>query len=97
MASARQLEFVPQDGEKRLGDEELTGAECQPINFAPLVMADGLAPSNHPILMFRSPANAVSFAKRLGGQQPFSKTWLCNFCHKNKALSAQLSLSREGF
>lgn len=44
------------------------GAECEAINFDPLVMADGIAPSNDPILLFRSPAYAVSFAKRLGGQ-----------------------------
>jgi catalase len=43
------------------------GAECEKINFDPLVMADGIAPTNDPILMFRSPAYAVSFAKRLGG------------------------------
>jgi catalase len=44
------------------------GAECEPINFDPLVMADGIAPTNDPILGFRSPAYAVSFAKRLGNQ-----------------------------
>ena len=43
------------------------GAECEPINFDPLVMADGIAPTNDPILLFRSPAYAFSFAKRLGG------------------------------
>jgi len=43
------------------------GAECEPINFDPLVMADGIAPTNDPVLLFRSPAYAVSFAKRLGG------------------------------
>jgi catalase len=43
------------------------GAECEPINFDPLVMADGIAPTGDPILQFRSPAYAVSFAKRLGG------------------------------
>lgn len=43
------------------------GAECEKINFDPLVMADGIAPTNDPILLFRSPAYAVSFAKRLGG------------------------------
>ncbi|RLJ65323.1 catalase family peroxidase [Sulfurisoma sediminicola] len=42
------------------------GAECEKINFDPLVMADGIAPTNDPILLFRSPAYAVSFAKRLG-------------------------------
>jgi catalase len=43
------------------------GAECEKINFDPLVMADGIAPTNDPILLFRSPAYAVSFAKRSGG------------------------------
>jgi len=44
------------------------GMACEPINFDPLVMADGIAPTNDPILLFRSPAYAVSFAKRLSGQ-----------------------------
>ena len=43
------------------------GAECEPINFDPLVMSDGIAPTNDPVLQFRSPAYALSFAKRLGG------------------------------
>ncbi len=41
---------------------------CEPINFDPLIMADGIAPTNDPILLFRSPAYAVSFGKRLSGQ-----------------------------
>lgn len=44
------------------------GVACEPINFDPLVMADGMAPTNDPILRFRSPAYAVSFGKRLSGQ-----------------------------
>jgi catalase len=44
------------------------GAACEKINFDPLIMADGIAPTNDPILLFRSPAYAVSFAKRLTGQ-----------------------------
>ena len=44
------------------------GAECEKINFDPLVMTDGIAPTNDPVLQFRSPAYAVSFAKRLSGQ-----------------------------
>jgi catalase len=44
------------------------GKACEPINFDPLVMADGIAPTNDPVLLFRSPAYAVSFAKRLSGQ-----------------------------
>ena len=44
------------------------GIACEPINFDPLVMADGIAPTNDPILLFRSPAYAVSFGKRLSGQ-----------------------------
>src|SRR5215510_11328509 len=44
------------------------GVACEPINFDPLVMADGIAPTNDPVLLFRSPAYAVSFGKRLSGQ-----------------------------
>jgi catalase len=44
------------------------GQACEPINFDPLVMADGIAPTNDPILLFRSPAYAVSFAKRVQNQ-----------------------------
>jgi catalase len=44
------------------------GAPCEKINFDPLVMADGLGPTQDPILLFRSPAYAISFAKRLSGQ-----------------------------
>jgi len=43
------------------------GAECEKINFDPLVMADGIEPTNDPILLLRSPAYAISFAKRLNG------------------------------
>jgi catalase len=44
------------------------GMACEPINFDPLVMADGMAPTNDPILLFRSPAYAVSFVKRATNQ-----------------------------
>jgi len=44
------------------------GAACEKINFDPLIMSDGIGPTNDPILLFRSPAYAVSFAKRLTGQ-----------------------------
>jgi catalase len=44
------------------------GVACEPINFNPLVMADGIAPTNDPVLLFRSPAYAVSFAKRVSGR-----------------------------
>lgn len=44
------------------------GADCEKINYDPLVMGKGIAPTNDPILLFRSPAYAVSFAKRLNGQ-----------------------------
>lgn len=43
------------------------GGQCEKINFDPLVMGDGIAPTNDPILLFRSPAYAVSFAKRMSG------------------------------
>jgi catalase len=44
------------------------GAACEKINFDPLVMDDGIAPSQDPILLFRSPAYAVSFGKRVQGK-----------------------------
>lgn len=43
------------------------GAECEKINFDPLVMADGIEPTNDSVLLFRSLAYAISFSKRLGG------------------------------
>lgn len=43
------------------------GAECEKINFDPLVMADGIEPTNDPVLLFRSPAYAISFGKRISG------------------------------
>jgi catalase len=44
------------------------GAPCEPINFDPLAMAAGIEPTDDPILMFRSPAYAVSFTKRFEGK-----------------------------
>lgn len=45
-----------------------SGAECEKINFDPLVMADGIVPTGDPVLLFRSPAYAISFGKRLSGK-----------------------------
>lgn len=44
------------------------GGACEAINYDPLVMVDGIAPTDDPVLKFRSPAYAVSFGKRLSGQ-----------------------------
>ncbi|MFZ6848573.1 catalase family peroxidase [Undibacterium sp. RuRC25W] len=44
------------------------GASCEKINFDPLVMGDGIAPTNDPVLLYRSPAYALSFAKRISNQ-----------------------------
>jgi catalase len=44
------------------------GAACEPINYDPLVMADGIAPTNDPVLLFRSPSYRASFAKRSQGK-----------------------------
>jgi catalase len=44
------------------------GAACENVNFDPLVLAEGIAPSGDPVLLFRSPAYAVSFGKRLSEQ-----------------------------
>jgi len=43
------------------------GGACEAINYDPLVMTDGIAPTDDPVLKFRSPAYAVSFSKRLSG------------------------------
>ena len=43
------------------------GAACEKINFDPLVMSDGIEPTDDPVLLFRSPAYAVSFGKRMNG------------------------------
>jgi catalase len=43
------------------------GAECEKINFDPLVMTDGIEPTNDPVLLFRSPVYAISFSKRISG------------------------------
>jgi catalase len=37
------------------------------INFDPLIMADGIAPSDDPVLLFRSPSYALSYTRRLQG------------------------------
>jgi catalase len=42
-------------------------AACEKINYDPLVMTDGIAATDDPVLLFRSPSYAFSFAKRLGG------------------------------
>jgi catalase len=44
------------------------GAACEKVNFDPLIMSDGIQPTNDPVLLFRSPAYAISFGKRLSGQ-----------------------------
>ena len=40
------------------GASPKTGGECKNINYDPLVMADGIAPTNDPVLLFRSPSYA---------------------------------------
>lgn len=44
------------------------GAECEKINYDPLVLSNGIMAMDDPILLLRSPAYALSFAKRMGGQ-----------------------------
>jgi catalase len=45
-----------------------SGAGCENINYDPLVMADGIAATNDPVLLFRSPSYGVSASKRLEGK-----------------------------
>jgi catalase len=44
------------------------GAPCEKINYDPLVMSDGIAATDDPVLLFRSPSYAVSYVKRLQGK-----------------------------
>jgi catalase len=39
--------------------------DCERINFDPLIVADGIAPTDDPILLLRSPAYAVAFVGHL--------------------------------
>lgn len=44
------------------------GAQCENINFDPLILSDGIEATKDPILLFRSPSYAISFSKRLSNQ-----------------------------
>jgi catalase len=44
------------------------GAGCEHINYDPLVMGDGIAATNDPVLLFRSPSYGLSAARRLQGK-----------------------------
>jgi catalase len=44
------------------------GAACESINYDPLVMGEGIAPTNDPVLRFRSPAYGTSYRKRVEGK-----------------------------
>jgi len=44
------------------------GAGCEGINYDPLVLADGIAATDDPILLFRSSSYAESFTRRLQGK-----------------------------
>jgi len=43
------------------------GAACENVNYDPLVIADGIAPTDDPVLLFRSPSYVRSYTKRLQG------------------------------
>lgn len=44
------------------------GDSCQQVNFDPNRLANGIQPSNDPVLAIRSAAYAISWAQRLSGQ-----------------------------
>jgi len=44
------------------------GAPCEGINFDPLVLSDGVAPTDDPVLLFRSGAYASSYGRRITGR-----------------------------
>lgn len=49
-----------------LAIERAGGTACEAINFDPLVLSDGVAPSADPVLAFRSGAYAMSWVRRQG-------------------------------
>jgi catalase len=44
------------------------GGGCEEINYDPLVMGDGIAPTRDPVLLFRSSTYGISASRRLQGQ-----------------------------
>ncbi len=44
------------------------GDACEPVNFDPNRLADGISPSDDPVLALRSAAYAISLGKRLSGR-----------------------------
>jgi catalase len=42
-----------------------SSAECGEMHFDPLIVADGIAPTDDPVLLFRSPAYGLAFSKIL--------------------------------
>jgi catalase len=63
--------WPPNRRELKAGTLEIAAAMPQEsagsynINYDPLVMGDGIRPSDDPILLFRSPSYALSFTKRI--------------------------------
>ena len=43
------------------------GAACENVNYDPLVMAEGIAPTDDPVLLFRSPSYVRAYTKRRQG------------------------------
>jgi catalase len=42
-----------------------SAAECRKMNVNPLMVADGIAPTDDPVLLFRSPTYAIGFVQQL--------------------------------
>jgi hypothetical protein len=49
-------------------------AACNAVNFDPLVLSDGIQPTNDPVLLARSPAYAISFWETNGGTVTASRS-----------------------
>ena len=72
LAIQRDLGFLPrpEDGvlamlDSKQGLSRRNVLETAGINDDPLVMGDGIAPTQDPVLLFRSPCHGVWFSKRL--------------------------------
>lgn len=56
------------------------GGRCESANFDPLIVADGIAPTDDPILLFRSPVYANTFVRRLS--QALTSARASSFAHR---------------
>ena len=56
------------------------GGRCEGANFDPMIVADGIAPTDDPVLLFRSPVYANTFVRQLS--QAITSAPASSFAHR---------------